>query len=194
MTGLLALSLVGVAAAYERGGSFAAWGHVQVRWSGLALASLGLQLVLHNPPVDRQPWATAFGPAVWLVCLAALCFVLIKNAVANRATRGAWAIAALGVGLNVLVVAANGGYMPQSADARLSTRGTAVQQTDNRLTNVRPITDETQLSFLGDVIPEPAWLPKTNVISIGDLLLGFGMAWWAFAVTRGPGPAIQVRQ
>jgi hypothetical protein len=89
------------------------------------------------------------------------------------------------VGLNLLVVFANAGYMPQSPEARLEVRGAPAQSvTESRLRNVLPMTDSTQLGVLGDVIPEPGWLPNANVISIGDLLLGTGLAVWAFNVTR----------
>jgi hypothetical protein len=141
--------------------------------------------VLHNPPIDRQPWAIEFGPLVWVVCLAGLFSVLIRNAMTHPQDRAAWLIAALGVGLNLLVVTANAGYMPQSSDARLAVRGsTSVQtSTEPRLHNVLPMNESTQLGALGDVIAEPAWLPNANVVSIGDLLLGAGLAAWAFKVT-----------
>jgi hypothetical protein len=88
--------------------------------------------------------------------------------------------------LNLLVVVANGGFMPQSADARVASRGgsvTVTQSDEPRLRNIVPMNDQTQLSLLGDVIPEPSWLPNSNVVSIGDLLLGSGLAWWAFGIT-----------
>jgi hypothetical protein len=53
------------------------------------------------------------------------------------------------------------------------------------LTNVRPMTPETRLAWLGDIIPQPEWLPLANVVSIGDLLLSAGIAWWAFLATGG---------
>jgi hypothetical protein len=190
MAWLLALSFVGVAVALVRGGSFAGWARVHVYWSSVALGSLALQLILHNPPTDRQPWAITWGPLVWIACLAALLSVLARNAIANPAVRGAWAMAALGVGLNLLVVVANGGFMPQSAEARMTTRGgrEAITQSNTnddepRLRNVVVMTAETRLNVVADVIPEPPWLPSTNVISIGDVLLGSGLACWAFLVT-----------
>jgi hypothetical protein len=74
--------------------------------------------------------------------------------------------------------------MPQSEAAHIATRGTSQTSSEaSVLRNVVPLTAETRLSTLGDVIPEPAWLPKNNVISIGDLLLGLGLAVWAFQVT-----------
>jgi hypothetical protein len=144
-----------------------------------------MQLVLHNPPVDRQPWAIQFGPLIWMICVAALVAVLIRNAVAKSQDRAAWLIAAFGVGLNLLVVVANAGYMPQSSEARLQVHGVPAQGvSESRLRNVVPMTESTRLGVFGDVIPEPAWLPMANVISIGDLLLGTGLAVWAFRVTR----------
>jgi hypothetical protein len=184
MTWLLTFSLVGVAVALLRGGSFAGWTRAHVHWSAVALASLGLQLVLFAPPIDRLPVVVSWGPAVWVLCLAALAAVLVRNAIAQPALRTAWAIAALGIGLNVLVVAANGGYMPQSEAAHIATRGTPQTSSDaSMLRNVVPMSSETRLNTLGDVIPEPAWLPKNNVISLGDLVLGLGLALWAFQVT-----------
>jgi hypothetical protein len=185
MTGLVALSLIGVVVALLRGGSLLGWTRVQVSWSLVALASLGLQLVLHNAPIDRQPWAIAYGPVVWVACLAGLLATLVRNCVGNPATRGAWAVAAVGVGLNLLVVVSNGGYMPQSAEARSAVHGPLVERTEPQLRNIVPLDDETRLGFLGDVIAQPAWLPNANVISPGDLLLGFGLAWWAFLITSG---------
>src|SRR4030081_2159743 len=107
MTWLLTFSLLGMAVALVRGGSFAGWARAHVYWSPVALASLGLQLVLFSPPIDQLPWVITWGPVVWTFCLAALCAVLVRNAIAQPRLGVAWALAALGVGLNVLVVAAN---------------------------------------------------------------------------------------
>jgi hypothetical protein len=186
MTALVALGLLGVAVALLRGGSFAGWPRIHVYWSTLALGSLAVQLLLFNPPTDHQSWAVAWGPMIWVACLVMLCTVLLRNAFGSRASRYPWLLAALGVGLNVLVVVANGGYMPQSADARSSARvasGTVVPPTGDVLRNVVVMSDETPFRFLGDVIAEPSWFPNANVISVGDLLLGLGLAWWAFGIT-----------
>jgi hypothetical protein len=186
MTWLLTLSLVGIAVALLRGGSFAGWARAHVYWSWVALGSLGLQLVLYDPPIDRLPWVITWGPVVWTLCLAALFAVLVRNAIATPTLKGAWALAAVGVGLNVLVVAANGGYMPQSDEAHLATRGVlqaSAPAADPQLRNVLSMSSETRLNWLGDIIPEPAWLPRNNVISIGDVLLGSGLAWWVFLIT-----------
>jgi Family of unknown function (DUF5317) len=186
MTALAALGLIGIAVALIRGGSFAGWARIHISWSLIALVSLGIQLILHNPPVDHQAWAMAVGPFVWIGCLAALMAVLARNAFTSKSSRYPWLLAAFGVGLNLLVVVANGGYMPQSPDARETTRGGSLavaQSADAKLRNIVTMTDQTRLSLLGDVIPEPAWFPNSNVLSAGDLLLGSGLAWWAFLIT-----------
>jgi hypothetical protein len=186
MIGLVAFSLIGVAVALGRGGTFAGWGKIHVYWSLVALGSLAVQLILYNHPTDHQAWAIAWGPLIWTACLAALCAMLVRNACASRLTRYAWALAALGVGLNVLVVISNGGYMPQSDDARIAARGGSLavgEPSQPQLLNVVQMNADTRLSLLGDVIPEPAWFPRSNVISIGDLMLGSGLAWWAFLIT-----------
>jgi Family of unknown function (DUF5317) len=110
-----------------------------------------------------------------LSVLAAVVVAAGRNGLVQGAARTPWFLAALGVGLNVLVVLANGGLMPQSRDALHSVGGTP--RPEHRLTNVAPLTDETRLPWLGDIIPEPGWLPLTNVVSVGDLLLSVGAAW-----------------
>lgn len=184
MTALLLFSVAGLALAHLRGGTFARWASVQVYGWALAVTSLGVQLLLHNPPIDGQPWALSFGPAIWMACLVALVLVLAFNARRQPTSRAAWTVAAIGVGLNLAVVATNGGYMPQSAEARSASRGATLVHTDGRLHNVVAMSDDTRLNLLGDVIPEPVWVPGANVVSIGDILLGLGLGLWVYGLTR----------
>jgi hypothetical protein len=132
----------------------------------------------------------AWGSLVWIACMGALCAVLVRNAWAEPAVRAAWGVAALGVGLNLLVVCVNGGLMPQSGSSWLLTNAETsapAKAAEPHLKNVKPIDDETRLAWLGDVIPEPSWVPNPIVVSVGDVLLGFGLALWAFAITRSVG-------
>src|SRR5579859_6312041 len=104
-------------------GSWAGLQRLRVLWWPLALGSIAVELVLHNPPVDRQSWALAWGPWIWVACLGAMLAVLVRNGLSNDLARGAFRLAALGVAVNLFVVLANGGFMPQSAEARLAARG-----------------------------------------------------------------------
>src|SRR3954466_7234347 len=151
MTLLVLIVLAGFVAAAGVGGTLGGWKSVRVYWWPGALLALALQLVLYNPPIETQPWALAYGPYLFILAKALLMAVLVKNAVSTNAAayRSAWAIAALGVGLNPLVVSANGGFMPQSTDARVAARGTTLYENDaessQRLTNVKPMDDATRL-------------------------------------------------
>jgi Family of unknown function (DUF5317) len=149
-----------------------------VRWWPLGAAALAVQLILFNHPLDQQAWAIAWGPAIYLTTMLVVASVLLANGLRAMAANWPWLIAALGVGLNILVVSANGGYMPQSVDAREAAgrNKDRPEATAAQLTNITPLTDDSRLPFLGDVIAEPAWFPMANVISLGDLLLSFGVA------------------
>ena len=87
----------------------------------------------------------------------------------NRHLRSIW-LAAIGLALNTIVMVANGGQMPVSADA-LRAAGLEdflhFMQTSSDAVH-RLIGPDTRLSFLGDVIPLP-WARK--VISPGDVFI-----------------------
>ncbi len=193
MVGLLAPSAFAIALALLLGGALGHWATLRIHWWGVAVISFGFLLLLHNPPLERQPWAIQVGPLLWTLTLLVFLLVVIRNAWSARGyRRAALAVAAFGVALNTLVVAANGGFMPQSGEAYAAARGYARDWDESaaemRLRNVKPMQDDTALAFLGDTIPQPAWLPKANVVSPGDLLLAFGLASWSFTVTLPLGP------
>jgi Family of unknown function (DUF5317) len=163
-------------------GSLAGLRRLRVTWWPLGFGSLAVQLVIHNPPFNQQGWALAWGPPIWVICIMAMLAVLVCNALSPGAARYGWQLAALGVALNLLVVLANGGYMPLSQPARIAVRGAALPADANvtELHNVTPMSPETRLAWFGDVIPQPRWLPMANVVSVGDVMLSLGMATLAF--------------
>jgi hypothetical protein len=177
MVGLLLPVLIAAVAAALWAGSLAGLRRIRIDWWPLALGSMGVQLIIHNPPWNQQAWALAWGAPIWVLCLACMLAVLIRNAVRPGITRFAWALAALGVGLNLTVVLANGGSMPQSMEARLAARGTPMSADANvtQLSNVTVLGPETRLAPLSDVIAQPRWLPRANVVSIGDIVLCAGL-------------------
>ena len=163
-------------------GSLAGLRRLHIEWWPLGLGSLAAQLVIHNPPFNQQAWALAWGPSIWVVCIVAMLAMLVRNALRPGVARYGWHLAALGVALNLVAVLANGGYMPQSQSARIAVRG-AVLPADTNVTelhNVTPMGPDTRLAWLGDVIPQPRWLPMANVVSVGDVTLSLGIAALAF--------------
>jgi hypothetical protein len=173
------------------GGSLVGWDGLRLRWRMLGAVCLSVQLVLYNPPLDEQPWAIALGPWLFALTLAGIAVFLLRNAAEMPLARTPLRIAAIGVGLNLLVIGANGGYMPRSTEAS-ATVGRSVDAIADgqRLANVAVLSDSTRLPWLADVLPQPQWLPFSNVLSVGDLLLAAGLAWWAFRITTDAAPTV----
>jgi hypothetical protein len=91
---------------------------------------------------------------------------------ANRRVPG-MALTALGAALNLLAITANGGVMPASP-AALTAAGLPVDEPGFQSSAA---VDDPRLAFLGDVFAIPASWPLSNVFSVGDVLIGVGLAW-----------------
>ncbi len=185
MLGLVLPVILATLAGVAAGGSLSALRAQRVRWWGLGAGALLVELTLYNPPVYWQPWAIAWGPRVYPFLLLAVGVVLLRNGLGVGRRGLPWVVAAVGVGMNVLVVSANGGYMPQSESARAAAGIAPLPDRTVRLSNVKPMTAESPIAFLGDTLAQPAWLVRRNVISPGDVLLSGGIAWWALQTTLG---------
>jgi hypothetical protein len=133
--------------------------HVWAIYSALSLAVLGVGLP-GLPDGLRSLLLVAAYPvgAVFLV--------------ANWRVPG-MVLTALGAGLNLLAILANGGVMPASP-AALAAAGLPAAEPGFRNSSV---VDDPRLAFLGDVFAIPASWPLSNVFSVGDLLIGVGLAW-----------------
>ncbi|MFC5528179.1 DUF5317 domain-containing protein [Cohnella yongneupensis] len=94
----------------------------------------------------------------------------------NRKERGFWWIFA-GVALNFIVMLANGGKMPVSIDAIavLDPNYADTLNGESITTKHELLTDSTLLPFLGDIIPLTLPYPRSLVISIGDVIMNFGI-------------------
>lgn len=94
----------------------------------------------------------------------------------NRHYKGFYLIL-LGVFLNFLVMAINGGRMPVSLDAASVLDPMYADSLKNGgiYAKHQALTDSTHLGFLGDVIPITHPYPKTQVISIGDIIMNIGI-------------------
>lgn len=94
----------------------------------------------------------------------------------NRKEKGFWWIF-VGVGLNFLVMLLNGGKMPVSVDAIAVIDPTyAATLTDSAIASKHALlTSSTILPFLADIIPLTLPYPRNLVISIGDVIMNFGI-------------------
>ena len=186
MFGLIAPTLIAVVAALASGGSMAHWARARLRWSPLALLALGVQIPLYSAPFNTWPVVVAIGAGAGIASTALVLLVVLGNA--RGPLRLVAGLAALGIVLNLTVMLANGGWMPR-ADA-IAPRAILRPAADPELqvetvNNTAPMSADTRLALLGDVIAQPGWLPLANLISLGDVLLSLGAAGCAFAITRG---------
>ena len=94
----------------------------------------------------------------------------------NRQNKG-FTIILIGVFLNFLVMAVNGGRMPVSLDAAqvLGPYYTELLSSGDAVYKHYMLDASTRLSFLGDIIPLSNPYPRTQVISIGDVVMNLGI-------------------
>jgi hypothetical protein len=175
---MVTLGAVGLVAAFAgrvRGGSFDRLAATQFRFVPLLLAGLALQILsaAWSPPWLSDRMALAL--LLWSN-LALLVFIVL-----NRRLPGTM-LMAVGLALNVLVIAANQAMPVSVAAARVAQVGhtPGAANLEHEVAGV-----DTRLAWLGDVIP----LPKLGeVLSLGDLALIAGTGRLVYLQTRGPRP------
>jgi hypothetical protein len=169
---------IGILAGYLLGGRLGRLAELRLRWVPLALLGFLIQVFLFTDAFG-SPFGDA-APAVYV-----LSNVLVFAAVLRNARLPGMAVAAIGAGCNLAAIVANGGYMPAdpAGVAALGLHGTTY-------TNSIVLTDPA-LPFLTDIFAMPAWIPAANIFSIGDVLLGIGVAMTVALAMRGTSPAAQ---
>lgn len=141
------------------GGNLGALADLRFRAPWLALAGIGAQIVVISILPQGSTW---LHHAVHLAS-----YGLIAAFVwANRRVPYLW-LAAVGGGLNLVAIGANGGVMPADPDA-LAAAG--IQQQAGDFANSTAVAHP-HLAFLGDVFAIPSSLPVSNVYSVGDVVV-----------------------
>ncbi len=179
---LLAL-LCGIIVGWTRGGSLVKLAQLPLRCGWLILVAFSLQIFIFSPQFEGLGWSDRLGPVLYI----ASNLLLLLAAGLNLSLSG-MKIFGLGLLLNFLVIATNGGYMPASPDD-LARAGLAYEaellRAKGHLTNATILTSETRLPFLADVLFLPSWLPLSNVFSIGDVFIGIGAFILALQAMQG---------
>ncbi len=91
------------------------------------------------------------------------------------------AIIAIGAACNLAAIIANGGWMPADPGALASIGGPGSGPTNSI------VLADPALRPLTDLFALPSWLPFTNIFSIGDVLIGLGVAVTIVQAMRSPG-------
>lgn len=155
---------VGVVLGFLLGGNLDRLAQLPFRWPWLAVAGLGVQILLFAPAfADRIP--SGVGAAIYVVSTAAVLAAVLRNIRLG----GMWLVA-LGALSNLAAVVANGGVMP-TTDAAL--RAAGMSPADG-FSNSAVLADP-RLGPLTDIFAIPGGLPLANVFSIGDVLIALGI-------------------
>jgi hypothetical protein len=168
---LLALLVAIVAAgiAVARGGSLDNLARTKFEWTPVLFGALALQIVF-------EIWTPkSFGPgmrlAITLLSIAGVLLFLLLN----RSLPGA-VIAAVGLGLNVLVISVNGAMPVSLHAARIA--GISFSSFDNLGIKHEILTSATKLPWIADILPVPH---TQKIFSVGDVFLAAGLAVLAYS-------------
>lgn len=156
--------VIGLIAGWIGGGRIENLTRLELRWAPAALAGLLVQVVLFAEPVTQV--VGSLGAPIYVASSALVLAVLIRN-LAVPGLR----IVAVGATSNLVAIGANGGGMPVSPDALAALGKTVGEGYSNSVQAAHPV-----LAGLTDVYALPSWLPFANVFSIGDALIGIGIA------------------
>ncbi|MFH1186304.1 MAG: DUF5317 domain-containing protein [Chloroflexota bacterium] len=163
------------------------------------LAGAALQGRPYQPLYPRHLWLipAAFAPQLlvaylpatrellpyWLAAavLPSSLLVFLVFAWVNRGVPGMPLLLA-GLVLNLLVIAANGGWMPISPETASHLPGAGVLDAARLGTrfgqkDILLLTEDTRLAFLSDRFLLPSWFHYAVALSLGDILVAGGVFW-----------------
>lgn len=165
---LLYAVMVGLAAGLVLGGRPGRLAEIRLRWTWLIVAGMVVQGLLYSDPVSERvgQLGPAVGPAIYVASMAMVLAAVIRNVRVPGL-----ALVAIGGALNLAAIVANGGYMPAS----LAALGSHVPPPGSGYSN-SVVLSNPALAPLTDIFALPDWVPAGNVFSVGDVLIGVGIA------------------
>lgn len=153
------------------------WTLPQLRYLWLILVAFLPQGLAFYLPATRDRFPDGLAAAALItsqILLLAFCWL-------NRRVAGV-GLLALGTALNLLVIAANGGFMPISPQtaARLVSPETLQSIAIGERFGIKDVLllpEQTRLPWLSDVLLPPRWFPYQVAFSVGDLWIAVGAFW-----------------
>jgi hypothetical protein len=165
---------LGIGVGYLLGGRLERLGDLRLHWVPLILVGLAVQVAIFSETVGRAVGDA--GPAIYVGSATVVFAAVLRNV----AIPGVALIAA-GAGCNLAAIVANGGWMPADPAALASIGGLGAGYTNSI------VVADPALRLLTDLFALPTWLPLANVFSIGDVLIGVGVATTVALAMRGGG-------
>jgi hypothetical protein len=167
---------IGILVGYLLGGRLDRLSALRLRWVPLILFGLLVQVAVFTDAGGRLVGDA--GPAIYVASTAAVLVAVLRNL-----TVPGVALIAAGAASNLVAIVANGGRMPADAAALASVGGLGSGYTNS------VVTTDPVLLPLTDLFALPSWLPLANVFSVGDILIGLGVALTIALAMRAPLPS-----
>lgn len=174
---LLDGAVVAVIIALIAGGRFSRLAQLDLRWPWVFVAAFGLRAAVIILGLRGWPPGLAAAPPLHILSYA----LLLAALAANRRLWALW-IAAVGVLMNFVVIAANGGAMPADASlVRASGQGKLLAPVQAGRYPTHALLDaSTRLPYLADRYLLPRPYPRPCVFSPGDVLITLGVVLLIF--------------
>jgi len=167
----------GIALGLALGGRIDGLLRLRFRWAALAIGGLLVQIVLFTPFGGRV--AGDLGPAIYVASTAAVFVAVLRNIGLSG-----MAVVAAGALCNLVAITSNGGTMPADPGALALAGFSGSGEHTNSVVLADPA-----FRPLTDIYALPGWLPLANVFSVGDVLIGAGVALVIIITMRRPGEA-----
>jgi hypothetical protein len=163
---------IGIAVGWLLGGRLDGLLRLDFRWATLAVGGLLVQVVLFTP--FGSSVAGDLVPQIYIASTLAVFVAVVRNL-----GLPGMAIVAVGALCNLLAIAANDGLMPANPGALALAGFNGPGDHTNSV-----ILEAPAFEPLTDIYALPAWLPMANVFSVGDILIGVGVAVAIIAAMR----------
>lgn len=166
--------VIGAVLGWLRRGRIANLGRLRLRGLWLVIPALVIQVLIF--PLGPRGPIVQWGTPYWHL----LSYLFLLGIIVWNWRYPEILVMGLGLLLNLVVIAANGGYMPASATAlRAAGLDEVAQALEEgvRRGNTVLMGSGTRLNPLGDWLYLPAWVPLSSAFSPGDLILGLGFVW-----------------
>jgi hypothetical protein len=173
--------IAGLLLGFALGGRPAGLAAIRFRFGALAVFGFAAQIVLFSEPVSER--IGDLGAPLYVASTALVFGVLLANVRIPGLP-----LVALGAASNLLAIVTNGGYMPASAAALAEAGKVVPGGYSNSAVVAAPA-----LAPLTDVFALPPWVPFGNVFSVGDLLIGVGIALAIVVAMRRPPDRSELR-
>jgi hypothetical protein len=170
--------VIGLAAGLLLGGRFDGLAKLRIVWGPLMMAGLMAQLLLFAEPVAAR--VGDLGVPLYVLSTSLVVVAVLRN---SRVL--GMPVVAAGALSNLAAIVANGGYMPASPTA-MAALGKSIPAVYSNSALVQ----SPALPWLTDIWALPRWLPGANIFSIGDVLIGVGVAMVIVVAMRDARPTL----